>query len=69
MKEESNKERIERKLRVLEGYVSELGYSDEELDLIDRVLTLVIMKKNYPKDMIETAKEMLIRSVKSYENK
>ena len=67
--EESNKERIERKLRVLEGYVSELGYSDEELDLIDRVLTLVIMKKDYPKDMIETAKEMLIRSVKSYENK
>jgi hypothetical protein len=66
---ESNKERIERKLRVLEGYVSELGYSDEELDLIDRVLTLVIMKKDYPKDMIETAKEMLIRSVKSYENK
>ena len=67
--EESNKERIERKLRVLEGYVSELGYSDKELDLIDRVLTLVIMKKDYPKDMIETAKEMLIRSVKSYENK
>jgi hypothetical protein len=67
--EESNKERIERKLRVLEGYVSELGYTDEELDLIDRVLTLVIMKKDYPKDMIETAKEMLIRSVKNYENK
>ena len=67
--EESNKERVERKLRVLEGYVSELGYSDKELDLIDRVLTLVIMKKDYPIDMIETAKEMLIRSVKSYENK
>jgi hypothetical protein len=66
---ESNKEKIERKLRVLDGYVSDLGYSDEELDLIDRVLTLVIMKKDYPKDMIETAKEMLIRSVKSYENK
>jgi hypothetical protein len=67
--EESNKERVERKLRVLEGYVSELGYSDEELDLIDRVLTLVIMKKDYTKDMLETSKEMLIRSVKCYENK
>lgn len=66
---ESNKEMIERKLRVLEGYVSEMGYTDEELDLIDRVLTLVIMKKDYPTDMVDTAKEMLIRSIKSYENK
>jgi hypothetical protein len=69
MKEESNKEKIERKLRVLEGYVSDLGYTDKDLDLIDRVLTLVIICKDYPIDMIETAKEMLIRSVKIYENK
>jgi hypothetical protein len=67
--EESNEERIKRKLRVLEYYVSELGYSDEELDLIDRVLTLVIMKKDHPKDMVNTAKKMLIRTVESYENK
>jgi hypothetical protein len=37
--------------------------------LIDRVLTLVIMKKDYPKDMVNTAKKMLIRTVENYENK
>ena len=69
MKEESNKERIERKLRVLGIYVEESGYTDKDVELIDAVLTLVIVKKDYSCDFIHTSKKNLIKIVESYEDK